>query len=32
MVKLLDGSHFLFYSYQSWDEIVAEAEGLKGGE
>ena len=32
MVKRLDGSHFLFYSYQSWDEIVAEAEGSKGGE
>ncbi len=27
MVKRLDGSHFLFYSYRSWDEIVVEAEG-----
>ncbi len=27
MVKRLDGSHFLFYSYRSWDEIVLEAEG-----
>jgi pimeloyl-[acyl-carrier protein] methyl ester esterase len=27
MVKQLDGTHFLFYSYQSWDEIVGEAEG-----
>ena len=27
MVKRLDGYHFLFYSYQSWDGIVAEAEG-----
>ncbi|MCF8055346.1 MAG: DUF452 family protein [Desulfocapsa sp.] len=27
MVKRLDGYHFLFYSYRSWDEIVGEAEG-----
>ncbi|MEN8200852.1 MAG: pimeloyl-ACP methyl esterase BioG family protein, partial [Thermodesulfobacteriota bacterium] len=25
MVRRVDGYHFLFYSYSSWDEIVAEA-------
>ena len=29
MVKQRSGTHFLFYSYQSWDEIVGEAEGSK---
>lgn len=26
-VKLVDGSHFLFYSYDSWDELIIKAEG-----
>jgi pimeloyl-[acyl-carrier protein] methyl ester esterase len=26
-VKRVDGYHFLFYSYRSWDEIVGEIEG-----
>lgn len=26
-VRQVDGYHFLFYSYQSWDELLKEAEG-----
>jgi len=26
-VKQVDGSHFLFYSYDSWDELITKAEG-----
>lgn len=26
-VKRVDGSHFLFYSYDSWDELITKAEG-----
>lgn len=26
-VKRVDGSHFLFYSYDSWDELIRKAEG-----
>jgi biotin synthesis protein BioG len=27
-VKLVDGSHFLFYSYDSWDELIVKAGGI----